>query len=227
MVAAKAGAGKHNMVRTQPKEFELPEGFTKTEVGNKIQILLTSENHGIEIPKEHFPSVAVAMMAFASGPRTATAAPAADAPPAEAPKAASRTKESAKKATAATKPAAKPSTRKKAAAAAATAPDEEDPNWFEKLPKEQAISDNIQLEMTTVEIDEKRADRVVGKAKKTSKRTSPAYDIKVGGKHAGYVLVSSSKRFVIVAPDLKADRTVHRGFDPTIQRIEMLVKYAS
>lgn len=119
----------------------------------------------------------------------------------------------------------KASSKKGAAAAAAAAPVADAPEWTSSLPKEEK-SGNITLKMTSVAVDPSHQDRILGSTKEHPQgKSAVAYDILIDNSHKGHVLAQSPTRFVIVAPDLQSEKTIHRGLKPAILRLEVAMDY--
>lgn len=108
-------------------------------------------------------------------------------------------------------------------AAAGVAPDAD---WTSSLPKVERSEKGIVLKRTVIAVDPGKPDRILGDVQKyPGGRQAVAFDIRIGRKHYGYVLAQGPAKFVVIAPDILPGKTVHRGLNAAMLRLEVAHDY--
>lgn len=92
--------------------------------------------------------------------------------------------------------------------------------WAASLPATVSIGPNASLKKVALLVDLRRS--LVEEAKSGNKDAVAGYAIIHKGEKAGYVIVQSEGKFVIVAPKLNAPRSQHRDLETTTHRLEIL-----
>lgn len=105
------------------------------------------------------------------------------------------------------------------------AADDGRPSWTDALPSAHEDRDiGLKLKLTTVSVNPEHPSVVLdGRARKKGLPVA-AYKVTIDGKQVGHVLAASEDKFVISAPDIQADRTNHRGFEPALLRVQLLAR---
>lgn len=103
--------------------------------------------------------------------------------------------------------------------------DDARPSWTDALPQRHVDRDlGLSLRLTTVNVNPEHPSIVLDGRSRAKGQAIPAYSVSIDGKPVGHVLAAAENRFVIAAPEIQADRTNHRGFEPALLRVEILAR---